>query len=87
MNDKAVFVLPEWPHVKFITDDLKLLRQIPIFRLLLRKETYLSQVSLPISYWVIDKDIFVKMSFIFGYSLISLVDNGIATGQSDSASY
>ena len=42
MNAKAVFDLTEWPHVKSIKDDLKLLMQIPIDGLLLRKETYLS---------------------------------------------
>jgi len=63
MNAKAVFVLPEWPHVKPITNGLKFLRQILVVRLLLGKEKYLSQISLPIIYWVIDKDISVKMSF------------------------
>ena len=62
MNAKALFVLPEWPYVKSIRDVLQLLRHIPIVRLLLGKEKYLSQISLPIIYWVIDTDNYVKMS-------------------------
>ena len=40
MNAKAIFFLPEWPRVKSVKDDLKLLRQFPIDGLLLRKEKY-----------------------------------------------
>ena len=62
MIAKASFILPEWPHVKSITNGLKLLRQIHVVRLLWEKEKYLSQIALPIIYWVIDKDINGKIS-------------------------
>jgi hypothetical protein len=64
MNTKAIYILPEWPQFISATADLKLLRQISTVRLLFEKETYLSLSFLAYSlrYWVIDKDICVKMS-------------------------
>ncbi len=63
MNTKPVYDLPEWSQ--FIFADLKLLRQISTVRTSpFEKETYLSKlVSWPIIHLVIDKDIYVKMSF------------------------
>ncbi len=65
MNTKPVYDLPEWSRFIFATADLKLLRQISIVRTSpFEKETYLSKlVSWPIVHLVIDKDIYVKMSF------------------------
>jgi hypothetical protein len=61
---QEVYVLREWTQFFSPTADLKLLRQISIVRLLLKKRhNYLSKISWPIVYWVSDKDISVKMSF------------------------
>ena len=64
MNKKLLYVFHEWPQFQSATVDLKLLRQITIVRLLLKnRHSYLSKISWPIVYWVIDKDISVKRSF------------------------
>ena len=48
-----------------------------------KRHSYLSKISLPNVYWVIDKDISVKMSFTLVWSVISLVDISSTTKQCD----
>ena len=62
MNFKPVYVLHECPQFISAIADLKLLRQIATVHLLLKKRHTEVKLSWPIVHWVIDTEIFAKMS-------------------------
>jgi hypothetical protein len=93
MNIKVVIVLPDSPRFNAATTGLRLLRQVPTNTQVftkpspLRKRHTVVKATWPINYWVINKDISMKVSPTHVKSVASALNVGNANSKSDIASH
>ncbi len=93
MNTKSVIILPNWPQFNATTIGLTLLRQVsadtPMFTKPspLGKKYIVVKVPWPINYWVIDKDLFVKVSPPLVKSMDLSLNMSTTNSKSDIASH